>query len=95
MELITELDHQECQRGEREMASREEALKAFPIGTQIRREFADIRGRRKAFVGEVYNFKNPPWRVSYQDGDWDEANRQEFKRGKDMAILSVSIRRPR
>ena len=46
-------------RGEREAAPRKEALKAYPIGTKVRREFADIRGRRKVCVEEVYDFSNP------------------------------------
>ena len=75
-------------RGEREAVSREEALKAFPIGTKVRREFADIRGRRKVFVGEVYDFSNPYWRVRYPDGDWEELNRHEVNQGKELATAS-------
>ena len=45
----------------------------------MRREFADVRGRSKVFVGEVYDFKDPYWRVRYQDGDWEELNRQYVK----------------
>ena len=45
-------------RGERDAAFREKALKAHSIGTKIGRQFADIRGRRRVFMGEVYDFSN-------------------------------------
>ena len=38
-------------RGQRKAASRKEALTGYPLRPQIRREFADIRGGRKVFVG--------------------------------------------
>ena len=72
-------------KGEREAASREEALKAYPIGTKVRREFADIRGRRRVFVGEVYDFSNPCWRVICPDRDREELNRQEVIQGTELA----------
>ena len=74
--------------GKREAVSREEALKAFPIGTKVRREVADIRSRRKVFVGEVYDFSNPYWRRRYPDGDWEELNRHEVNQGKELATAS-------
>ena len=76
-------------RGERETVSREEALKACPIRTKVRREFADIRGRRRGFVGEMYDISDPYWRVRYLDGDWEELNRHEVKQGKDLATASA------
>ena len=48
-----------------------------PIGTKLRREFADIRGRRKVFVAEAYDFRDPYWRVRYPDHNWEQLNRQE------------------
>ena len=36
-------------RGRRDVASREQALQLFPIGTQIGREFADREGHLKVF----------------------------------------------
>ena len=50
---------------------------------------ADIRGRRKAFMGEVYVFGDPYWRVRYPDGDWEELNLHEIKRGKELVTASV------
>ena len=76
-------------REEKPAASREVALKAFPIGTKVRREFADIRGKRRVFVGKVYDFSDPYWRVRYPDGDWEELNRLEVERGKELATASA------
>ena len=33
-------------------------LKAHPKDTKVRRELADIRGRRKVFLGEVHDFSD-------------------------------------
>ena len=76
-------------REEKAAPSREVALKAFPIGTKVRREFADIRGKRRVFVGKVYDFSDPYWRVRYPDGDWEELNRLEVERGKELATASA------
>ena len=76
-------------RGEREAASRKEVLKAYPIGTKVRREFADIRGRRRVSVGELYDSSNPYWRVKYPDGDWEDLNGQEIKQGKKLVTASA------
>ena len=43
--------------------------------TKVRKELADVRGRRKVFLGEVYDFSDRYWRVRYPDGDWEELNR--------------------
>ena len=56
-------------KGEKEAAFREESLKAYPRGTNIRGAVADFRGRKKIFVGEVYDVRDPYWRVRYPDGD--------------------------
>ena len=47
--------------GKKEAASSEEALRVYPIGIKVRREFADIHGRRKVFLGEVYDFSDLSW----------------------------------
>ena len=82
-------------RGERDAAFREEALRAFLIGTKVRREFADNRGRRRVFVGEVYDFCNPCWQVRYPDVNWEELDRHEVKQGKGLATASAWIGRRR
>ena len=56
-------------RGARQAASRV-AFKPHPKEIKVRKELADIRGRRKAFSGEVYDFSYPYWRSRYPDGDW-------------------------
>ena len=58
-------------RGRRDVASREQALQLFPIGTQIGREFADREGHLKAFRAAVFDYCDPYWRVEYPDGDWE------------------------
>ena len=37
--------------------------------TKAGKELADVRGRRKVFLGEVYDFSDPCWRVRYLEGD--------------------------
>ena len=55
------------------------AFKAHPKETKARRELADVRGRRKVFLGEVYDSSDPYWRVRCPGGDWEELSRQEIK----------------
>ena len=74
-------------RGKKETTSREEALRAVPMGTKVRREFADFRGQRKVSKGDVYDFSDPCWRVRYPDGDWEELDCQEIKGGKSWRQL--------
>ena len=50
---------------------------------------ADIRGQIKVFLGEVYDFSDPYWRVRYPDGDWEELNRQEINQRKELATISA------
>ena len=59
-------------RGVREVASREQALLLFPIGTQVGREFAHQDGKLKIFGASVFDYCDPYWRVKYPDGDWEE-----------------------
>ena len=35
------------------------AFKTHPKETKVRKELADIRGRRKVFLGEVYDISDP------------------------------------
>ena len=44
---------------------------------------------------EGYHCDDPYWRVRYQDGDWEELNHQDVKRGKDLATARVSTGSPR
>ena len=55
--------------GRREAAHRKEAFKVHPIGTTVRREFMDIRGRGKVSDGEVYDFRDPSWQMRCPGGD--------------------------
>lgn len=68
-------------RGEREVASREDALRQYPLGTKVGREFADSEGNLKIFYGTVYDFCDPHWRVEYPDGDWEELTKRELDKG--------------
>ena len=58
-----------------------------PNETKVRKELADIRGRRKVFLREVHDFIDLYWRVRY--GDWQEPNSQELKQGKELATPSA------
>ena len=75
-------------RGELQEASKE-WFKAHPTETKVRGELADVCGRRKVFLGEVYDFIHPCWRVRYPDGDWEELNRHEVKQGKELVTASA------
>ena len=57
--------------------------------TKVGKQFADIRGRRKVFLGEVYDFSDPCWRARYLEGDWEELNRHEVIQGKELATASA------
>lgn len=56
--------------------SREEALKLYPIGTPVRKDF----GGGLILDGQVYDYHGPYWRVRYTDNDWEEATRSDIKR---------------
>ena len=47
------------------------------------------------FLGEVYDFSDPYWRVNYLEGDWEELNRQEVKQGNEVATVSARTGCPR
>ena len=38
---------------------------------------------------EIYGFNDPYWQMRYPDGDWEELNRREIKRGKELTTASV------
>ena len=38
-------------------------------------------------MGEACDFSDPCWREKHSDGDWDEPNRQEQKKGKDIGHI--------
>ena len=66
-------------RGEREVATAEEALREFPVGTEIGRELFDEAGQTVLRRGRVCDFSDPYWRVEYPDGDWEELTRRELR----------------
>ena len=75
---------QGCQKGESRNLSKRRS-RHTRRETKVRKEWADVRGRRKVFLGEVYDFSDPCWRVRYLEGDWEELNRHEVKQGKELA----------
>ena len=57
--------------------------------TKDMKEWADVRDRRKVFLGEIYDFSDPCWRARYLEGDWEELNRHEVRQGKELATASA------
>ena len=70
---------------DRDALRREEALRKYPVGTQVRRGFADAAGKVKESEGVVFDFQNRYWRVRHRDGDWEELNEREVAQGKRRA----------
>ena len=68
-------------RSERLAANRAHALLEEPIGTVVWRDFTDQRDRTRRCRTEVYDYKNPYWRVRNADGDWEELTRTEVEQG--------------
>eukprot|EP00752_Nemacystus_decipiens_P012408 g10995.t1 len=68
-------------RGEREVATREAALKEFPLNTEVGRELQDNNGNVIITRGKVCDFYDPYWRVKFSDVDWEELTRRELRRG--------------
>ena len=68
-------------RGELEVVSREEALRLFPKGTTVGREFVDSEGKSKVWIATVLDYSDPYWRVEYPDGDWEELTKREMDAG--------------
>ena len=69
---------QGCQKGESRNLSKRRS-RHTRRETKVRKEWADVRGRRKVFLGEVYDSSDPYWRVRCPGGDWEELSRQEIK----------------
>ena len=57
-------------QAERDSVAREEALHLIPRGTKIRKRFEDNQGDEREFEGEVFDFCQPYYRITYEDGDW-------------------------
>ena len=72
------------------MASRDQALQLFPVGTVVGREFADSEGHLKVFRAKVFDYCDPYWRVEYTDGDWEELT----KRGRSTPASASPPGRP-
>ena len=72
-------------KDERDALRREEALRKYPIGTHVRRGFADASGKIAESAGIIFDFREPYWRVRHPDGDWEELNEREVIRGKAQA----------
>ena len=72
-------------RGEREVATRTEALQEFPLNTEVGRELTDKEGNVIISRGRVCDFYDPYWRVEFGDGDWEELTRRELRRGITLA----------
>ena len=54
--------------------SRSDALKLFPIGTTIQKDFYGTQVK-----GQVFDYGSRYWRVRYEDGDWEELSRRELE----------------
>ena len=72
-------------RGAREVASRNQALQLFPIGTLVGRKLVDSEGLAKTFKATVLDYCDPYWRVEYPDGDWEELTKREMNGGMGVA----------
>ena len=55
---------QGCQQGEKDR-QHPEWFKEYPKEIKVKKELADIHGRIKVFLGEVYDFSDPYLRVRY------------------------------
>ena len=79
---------------DRDALRREEALRKYPVGTQVRRGFADAAGRVTESEGVVFDFQNRYWRVRHRDGDWEELNEREVAQRKRRADQHKSSHHP-
>ena len=57
--------------------------------TKVRKEWADVRGQREVFLGEVYDLSDPYRRARYLEGEWEELNRHGVKQEKELATASA------
>lgn len=67
------------------MATREDALREFPLNTEVGRELRDKDHDVIISRGKVCDFYDPYWRVEFSDGDWEELTRRELRRGITLA----------
>ena len=58
---------------------RDEALRLIPRKTKVRKRFEDNQGNVLEFEGEVFDFRQPFYRIKYADGDWEEMNPSEMR----------------
>ena len=58
-----------CRKGENYMELLKRRSRHTRRETKVSKELADVRARRKAFLGEVYDFSDPYWGVRYLEGD--------------------------
>lgn len=70
---------------DRDTLRREEALRKYPVGTHVRRAFADPAGRIVESDGVIYDFHDRYWRARHPDGDWEELNEREVVQGRKRA----------
>ena len=59
---------QRCQIGENYRKFLKRRSRHTRIDTKVRKELADVRGRRNVFLGKVYDFNDPYWRVRHLEG---------------------------
>lgn len=79
-------------KAERDAIRREEALRKYPVGTHVRRGFADAGGKVVESDGVIYDFYDRYWRARHPDGDWEDLNEREVVQGmKDHARFTASV----
>ena len=67
---------------ERDALRREESLRKYPVGTRVRRAFADAAGNVVESDGVIFDFQDLYWRIRHPDGDWEELNEREVVQAK-------------
>lgn len=75
-------------RAEYEVASPEDVLRRFPVGTRMGRQLADSKVNVITILGKVRDFFDPYWRGAYLDGDWEELPKRGVVRRKSVAAQS-------
>ena len=80
---------QGCHQGENYRELLKRGSRHTRRDTNVRKELADVRGRRNVYLGEVYDFSNPYWRVRYLEADEEELNRHEVKPNRLLQLEPV------
>ena len=62
------------------LVARDEALRLIPRKTKVRERFEDNQGNVLEFEGEVFDFRQPFYRIKYADGDWEEMTQLEMRK---------------